>query len=222
MKTFSNRYIFLYSAAVVAVAAVVLAVVAVVLKPLQTRNEQIEQHQMILRAAGIEVPTQEVEATYAREIQEVNLLQRDSLPAFLHGNQCIIRVNGTGLWGPIWGYICFDEQWTIANAVFDHKGETPGLGGEIATPAFAKRFIGKRCSDPETHQFVPLVLKKRADHDSPYEVDAISGGTLTSGGVTNMLCDCLSRYQDCMQCDTSKVQQSIPQEEAPGNTEVEE
>lgn len=198
MKTYSNRYILLYSAALVTVVAVILTVVSVSLKPLQARNQAIEKKQMILKAAGIASTTESAERLYADHIREVNLLQRDSLPAYLCESHCIIPVEGTGLWGPIWGYLCFDEQWVITGAVFDHKGETPGLGGEIATDAFAQRFIGKSCTDTLFTRFIPIVLKKQADPASPYEVDAISGGTMTSNGVTAMLSDCLSKYQDYM------------------------
>ena len=197
-KTFSNRYIFIYSAVLVAVAALILTVVAVSLKPLQTRNQAVEKKQMILKAAGIVSTPETAEQLYAENIREVNILDRDSLPAYLYETSCIIPVQGTGLWGPIWGYLCFSEDWEIYGAVFDHKGETPGLGGEIATEAFANRFIGKSCTDSMFTQFIPIVLKKQADPNSPYEVDAISGGTMTSNGVTAMLKDCLSKYQDYM------------------------
>ena len=197
-KTYSNRYIFIYSAVLVAVAALILTVVAVSLKPLQTRNQAVEKKQMILKAAGIVSTPETAEQLYAENIREVNILDRDSLPAYLYETSCIIPVQGTGLWGPIWGYLCFSEDWEIYGAVFDHKGETPGLGGEIATEAFANRFIGKSCTDSMFTQFIPIVLKKQADPNSPYEVDAISGGTMTSNGVTAMLKDCLSKYQDYM------------------------
>ena len=197
-KTYSNRYIFIYSAVLVVVAALILTVVAVSLKPLQTRNQAVEKKQMILKAAGIVSTPETAEQLYAENIREVNILDRDSLPAYLYETSCIIPVQGTGLWGPIWGYLCFSEDWEIYGAVFDHKGETPGLGGEIATEAFANRFIGKSCTDSMFTQFIPIVLKKQADPNSPYEVDAISGGTMTSNGVTAMLKDCLSKYQDYM------------------------
>lgn len=197
-KTFSNTYIFIYSAVLVVVAALILTVVSVSLKPLQQRNQAVETKQMILKAAGIASTPETAEKLYAENIREVNILDRDSLPAYLYETSCIIPVRGTGLWGPIWGYICFSEDWTIAGAVFDHKGETPGLGGEIATEAFANRFIGKSCTDSMLTYFVPIVLKKNADKNNPHEVDAISGGTMTSNGVTAMLKDCLSKYQDYM------------------------
>ena len=198
MKTFSNRYVFLYSAALVAVSALILTLVSTSLKPRQERNREVEKKQMILKAAGIVATTKDAEELYAENIREVNLLDRDSLPAYLYETSCIIPVQGTGLWGPIWGYICFDEGWVIYGAVFDHKGETPGLGGEIATDAFAQRFIGKSCTDSLFTEFVPIVLKKQADPDSPHEVDAISGGTMTSNGITAMLETCLSKYKDYM------------------------
>lgn len=198
MKTFSNRYVFLYSAALVTVSALILTLVSTSLKPRQERNREVEKKQMILKAAGIVSTTKDAEKLYDENIREVNLLDRDSLPAYLYETSCIIPVQGTGLWGPIWGYICFSEDWVIDGAVFDHKGETPGLGGEIATDAFARRFIGKCCTDSLFTEFVPIVLKKQADPDSPYEVDAISGGTMTSNGITAMLETCLSKYKDYM------------------------
>ena len=198
MKTFSNRYVFLYSAALVTVSALILTVVSTSLKPRQERNRAVEKKQMILKAAGIASTPNTAEKLYAENIREVNILDCDSLPAYLYETSCIIPVQGTGLWGPIWGYICIDEDWVIDGAVFDHNGETPGWGGEIATDAFAQRFIGKSCTDSLLTEFVPIVLKKQADPDSPYEVDAISGGTMTSNGVTAMLEECLSRYQGYM------------------------
>ena len=149
---------------------------------------------MILKAAGIVSTPETAEQLYAENIREVNILDRDSLPAYLYETSCIIPVQGTGLWGPIWGYLCFSEDWEIYGAVFDHKGETPGLGGEIATEAFANRFIGKSCTDSMFTQFIPIVLKKQADPNSPYEVDAISGGTMTSNGVTAMLAKAYEGY----------------------------
>ena len=198
MKSFSNRYIFIYSAVLVLVSALVLTVVSTSLKSRQERNRSVETKQMILKAAGLASTPQTAEQLYSENIREVSLLDRDSLPAYQYTSCCIIPVRGTGLWGPIWGYICFDENWVINGAVFDHKGETPGLGGEISTDAFAQRFVGKSCTDSLLTEFVPIVLKKHADPNSLHEVDAISGGTMTSNGVTRMLQDCLSKYQDYM------------------------
>ena len=60
----------------------------------------------------------------------------------------VIPVVGKGLWGPIWGNICLDEDMkTIKGASFGHKGETPGLGAEITQQFFIDRWVGEKISD---------------------------------------------------------------------------
>lgn len=107
----------------------------------------------------------------------------------------IFPVRGKGLWGPIWGYVSLnDDNNTIFGTVFDHKGETPGLGAEINTDMFESQFIGKQIY--EAGKFVSiLVAKGGADDNNPHAVDAISGGTITSKGLEAMLYDCLMNYE---------------------------
>ena len=95
---------------------------------------------------------------------------------------------GSGLWGPIWGFIAFQEDCnTIFGASFDHKTETPGLGAEIREDFFEDEFIGKKILD-ENSSFVSVdVVKGGAEEGSYHQVDGITGGTITSDGVTNML-----------------------------------
>ncbi len=110
----------------------------------------------------------------------------------------IIPVLGKGLWGPLWGYIALKSDCnTIVGVVFDHKGETPGLGAEIATPAFQEQFVGKKIFD-DKEQFVSVAVVKGGVANSSiseeYGVDAISGGTITSNGLADMLKVCLENY----------------------------
>ncbi len=204
-KNFSNSYIFIYSAVLVVVAALILTVVAVSLKPAQEKNQRAETKQMILKTIGIEATRDNADELYAKYITEKT--NEKGLPyysfeargegLYRHGGY-VIPLNGTGLWGPIWGYLAidFDASSTVVGAVFDHKGETPGLGGEIATDKFANRFIGKSM---DVH---PIVLKKNASKefpDSKYEVDAISGGTMTSNGVSAMLEKAFKDYSDLVE-----------------------
>lgn len=107
----------------------------------------------------------------------------------------VLPTTGSGLWGPVWGYIALEGDCnTVYGATFDHKGETPGLGAEIATPAFSDQFVGKNIF--EDGKFKSIVLSKGAGSSmgNPYAVDAISGGTLTSNGVSAMLKTCLGDY----------------------------
>ncbi|WP_462317805.1 NADH:ubiquinone reductase (Na(+)-transporting) subunit C [Marinilabilia sp.] len=107
----------------------------------------------------------------------------------------ILPVRGKGLWGPIWGYIALNQdKQTIYGATFDHKGETPGLGAEIANDAFQQQFKGKSIFDNEELVSVQVV-KGGAPDDAPHSVDAISGGTITSQGLETMLMDYFNGYE---------------------------
>ena len=107
----------------------------------------------------------------------------------------VVPVRGKGLWGPIWGYVALEADLnTIYGAVFDHKGETPGLGAEINTKWFQEPFSGKTIFD-ENGEFVSVeVVKGGADPSSAHQVDAISGGTITSKALEAMLLDCMEGY----------------------------
>lgn len=104
----------------------------------------------------------------------------------------IFPLAGAGLWGPIWGYLALnDDLNTVYGAAFSHKGETPGLGAEIATPVFAGQFKGKQLY--EGGKFRSIAVVKR-NAKGAYEVDGISGGTMTSNGVQRMIQESLSVY----------------------------
>lgn len=104
----------------------------------------------------------------------------------------IFPMAGTGLWGPIWGYLALNEDLnTVYGAAFSHKGETPGLGAEIATPRFSAEFKGKQLYEGGLFRSI-AVVKRNAK--GCYEVDGISGGTMTSGGVQRMIKESLSVY----------------------------
>lgn len=107
----------------------------------------------------------------------------------------VIPLVGTGLWGPIWGYIALeDDMNTVFGATFDHKTETPGLGAEINQGWFQEPFVGEKIFD-DNGEFVSInVMKGGAPEGDQHGVDAITGGTITSNGVTNMLKNTLEVY----------------------------
>ncbi len=110
----------------------------------------------------------------------------------------ITPVVGSGLWGPIWGFLSFegDSANTIFGASFDHKSETPGLGAEIRESFFEDAFIGKKILD-DNDLFVSVsVVKGGAEKGNNHQVDGITGGTITSDGVTNMLKNDLEVYNN--------------------------
>lgn len=108
----------------------------------------------------------------------------------------VIPVYGMGLWGSIWGYIALDaDKNTIYGAYFDHQGETAGLGAEIKdSKAWQDLFKGKKIFSADGVA-VAIAVKKASDVKNPAsEVDAVTGATLTSDGVSLMLQECFSKY----------------------------
>lgn len=108
----------------------------------------------------------------------------------------VLPAYGAGLWGPIWGYVALDNDGsTIYGAYFSHQGETPGLGAEIAKPAFTGQFDGKRLFKNGVFRPVEVIKKGlKPTGDGDY-VDGVSGGTITSKGVGEMLDNCLAPYE---------------------------
>jgi Na+-transporting NADH:ubiquinone oxidoreductase subunit C len=112
----------------------------------------------------------------------------------------VLPMVGTGLWGPVWGYVSVqDDGRTIFGSTFDHKGETPGLGAEIATPVFENRFPGKTFTTDAGEFRGITVYKGGTNTTDPHGVDGISGGTITSQGVDEMLKRTLAVYDRFLQ-----------------------
>ena len=107
----------------------------------------------------------------------------------------IVPMVGTGLWGPIWGYMAISSDGiTVEGASFDHKSETPGLGAEINTSWFQAPFVGKKIFN-EAGEFSPIkAVKGGAADDDLHGVDAISGGTITRNGLSAMIANTLKIY----------------------------
>lgn len=106
----------------------------------------------------------------------------------------ITYFSGKGLWDDVWGYISFKEDGrTINGTVFDHKGETPGLGSKITEEVFNKDFIGKVITDDEG-QYRPIKVIKPGVERKEFEVKGLSGATFTAVGVDEMMNRSLEVY----------------------------
>ena len=97
----------------------------------------------------------------------------------------VLPIRGYGLWGTLYGYISLDADLNTVKGIeyYDHK-ETPGLGGEVDNPDWKSDWNGKKIYDP-SGEVILYVTKGPSSED--YEIDGISGATLTSNGVTNMI-----------------------------------
>ncbi len=111
----------------------------------------------------------------------------------------VIPLYGKGLWDDIWGYIALEgDMNTVAGVKFGHKGETPGLGAEITKKWFENQFKGEKILDKDGTYKGIILSKTNKDPKNmdkeDHEVDAISGATLTSNGVSNMINERLKHY----------------------------
>jgi Na+-transporting NADH:ubiquinone oxidoreductase subunit C len=102
----------------------------------------------------------------------------------------ILPVRGFGLWSTLHGFLALQADGrTVQGLGFYEHGETPGLGGEVDNPQWRAQWTGKQVFDVDG-EVVIQVLKGRVDPQSPkarYQVDGLSGATLTTRGVQNLL-----------------------------------
>lgn len=208
--TNSNAYIILYSTVMVVIVATLLALAALGLQKRQYENELNEKKQAILASLSASdqrydefIDAYVVDKNGARiDGEDVFTLLNDLPGAYAAGKfpvfeardgRVVVPVTGMGLWGPIWGYVALEKDMnTVAGVIMAHKGETPGLGSEISTAKYQANFVGKTIFEGD--KFVSVTLRKGGAKDPAHEVDAISGGTKTSDGVTAMLYNSLANY----------------------------
>ena len=220
----SNKYTLIYSVVMVVIVATLLTVVAIGLQPAQKKNIELEKKSNILASLNISSTPQTVESLYDEHIIESFVIdvegeKIENVEAFLinlkdelrkapneqqwpvyqgkakdGSSKIIFTLYGKGLWGPIWGYIALNEDLSSVYGIyFDHKSETPGLGAEISTSKFQDQFKNKSIFN-SNGEFVSIDVIKTGAGDNINAVDAISGGTITSRGVSDMLKTCLVSY----------------------------
>ncbi|MDR2475561.1 MAG: NADH:ubiquinone reductase (Na(+)-transporting) subunit C [Bacteroidales bacterium] len=220
-----NKYTVIYAAVMVIIVAMALAFTAETLRERQNRNAEIDKKMQLLRSikvASTANNAEELFRTYItssyiitsagertdgdafsinREIEKevrkpANERKLPVYEATVDGTKkYIIPLYGAGLWGPVWGYVSLNsDRNTVYGATFGHKGETPGLGAEIETESFSSRFSGKHLLRDGKFTSIAVVKSGQTQGDVDC-VDGISGGTITSQGVSAMLKNCLQPYE---------------------------
>ncbi len=239
MNRDSNAYTFLFATVMVLVVASALAFTASALKDLQNANVRKEKMQNILATIGVTTDRDQAETLYQKFITsaislteegsvdtevnafEINLNNELKKPASeqrfplyeadVDGKKYfIIPLRGAGLWNAIWGYIALEEDKnTIKGAVFDHVGETAGLGAEITQKWFQDRFLGEKVFNTNGTLVGINVSKTNNDpkdlDKEDHEVDAISGATITGDGVTAMIMERLTHYLPYLKAEQNAV-----------------
>ncbi len=225
MNTNSNSYTVIYASVMVIIVAFVLAFVSASLQEKQTQNVELDKMKQILSALNVDTKGQDAQALYQNYVKKdmiVNaagetvaeqggfgLLMKAEfakddaeaqLPVYVAEvegqTKYILPLYGQGLWGAIWGYIALNEdKSTVYGVFFSHEGETPGLGAEIALPKFQQPFLGKNIQKGGRLVSIAVVKPGKSVNDQDY-VDGISGGTITSVAVEDMLRNCLFKYNN--------------------------
>ena len=131
----------------------------------------------------------------AEDLAAINRRARFSLLYILREEETraiskiILPMHGYGLWSTLYGFLSLKgDMNTVSGITFYEHGETAGLGGEVDNPDWKKSWEGKKIfSDGNV---ALRVIKGKASSDSPdfnYQIDGLSGATLTSRGVENMV-----------------------------------
>ena len=223
----SNAYIVFYSTVMVVLVALLLAVTSLSLKDRQQANEINEKKDAIVASLGLEKGTydQVIDAyvvnaageKVAVEGEVISLLNKlaDNYAEGKYvvfenkeSGEVVIPVTGKGLWDDIWGYVALGADMnTIKGAIFDHAGETPGLGAEIATPKYQAQFPGLTIYEGE--ELVGIYVVKGGAKGAAHSVDAVTGGTKTSIGLENMIKDCLQCYDAFFKARTAAANEEV-------------
>ena len=199
LNTNSNVYTFVYMTIVVIIVAVLLALANQALKPRQDANILLDKQKQILGALKIDYTNGDPADIYMALVNDTLVYgDMEVYVANLNGAvKYILPLSGKGLWGGIGGYLALDEDKnTIYGVNFNHESETPGLGAKIVEMPFREQFEGKHIRNAEGQVVSVAVLKKGNMAEGQEQVDAISGATITSSGVSTMLQTNLEEYQE--------------------------
>ncbi len=144
-------------------------------------NESASRHKAILEGVGV-----------STRGMDSNAIEYMFTKHFRSGSGGILRYTGPGgplscypirargLWGPIEGWLIMEpDGHTIHSVVITHQEETPGLGAEVASPSFLARFRGRSIVYAGGRR---LAVVKAGQARAEYEIDGISGATLTTRG----------------------------------------
>jgi len=220
----SNSYTIVFTSIVTIILGGFLSVAAGTLKEIQELNVENDSKKNILSSLGYEPDSDQLwtsdditklfklnieayvlnsngERTNTDPASINTEVDKKNLPIYVDKKDGIVNgyaipISGKGLWSTLYGYFAIEPDGVTAKGItfYAHK-ETPGLGGEVEKPWFQNNFVGKRFIDEDGNLVGIKVIKGKADPDSPYEVDGISGATITSKGLESFLVDDLEKYE---------------------------
>lgn len=218
----SNLYTVCYAAVMVIVVAFLLAFVSSALRQTQEANVANDTKGQILTALRYDREKIDVAQTFEQKVKDMlwkdgklvpyqgsfltaygEAIKKGELHVFVaqttEGEKYVVPVTGRGLWGGLWGYVALNaDRQSVYGAYFYHESETAGLGARIAEPDFQELFRDKKVFAQDGRQVALTVVKAGNVKDEAHEVNGITGATLTSVGVADMMRDGLSAYVSFM------------------------
>ncbi|MBO5172570.1 MAG: FMN-binding protein [Bacteroidaceae bacterium] len=219
MDTSGNVYTIVYASVMVIVVAFLLAFISSVLKPTQDANVENDTKGQILTSLNIDIKAPGFNvADEFENVQDMlwngteltpytgkflssygSAIKAGELHVFVaqaNGEtKYVLPVTGRGLWGGLWGYIALNaDKKTVYGTYFYHESETAGLGARIGERWFQEQFNGKPVFAEGNTETVELKVVKAGASKAETEVDGVTGATLTSVGVSDMVQDGLSVY----------------------------
>ena len=196
MNTNSNSYTIIYASVMVVIVAFLLAFVSSSLRETQNKNVQLDTKKQILAALNIK-NVEDADAEYQKYVKGDMLMNVDGTLTENTGEFATNYEKEAKEQQRLHVFVCEVDGQTkyvvpVYGTYFSHASETPGLGAEIATEHFQNEFVGKKTLEDGS---IALGVVKNGKVEKPeYQVDGISGGTITSVGVDAMLKACLSSY----------------------------
>ena len=219
LDTSGNVYTIVYASVMVIVVAFLLAFISSVLKPTQDANVENDTKGQILTSLNIDIKAPGFNvADEFENVQDMlwngtevtpytgkflssygSAIKAGELHVFVaqaNGEtKYVLPVTGRGLWGGLWGYIALNaDKKTVYGTYFYHESETAGLGARIGERWFQEQFNGKPVFAEGNTETVELKVVKAGASKAETEVDGVTGATLTSVGVSDMVQDGLSVY----------------------------
>ena len=220
----SNSYTIVFTSIVTIILGGFLSVAAGTLKEIQELNVENDSKKNILSSLGYEPDSNQLwtsdditklfqlnieayvlnsngERTNIDPVSVNTDTDYENFPIYIDKKDGVVNgyaipISGKGLWSTLYGYFAIEPDGITAKGItfYAHK-ETPGLGGEVDKPWFQNNFVGKRFIDEGGDLVGIKVAKGKANPNSPYEVDGISGATITSKGLESFLVDDLEKYE---------------------------
>ena len=219
LDTSGNVYTIVYASVMVIVVAFLLAFISSVLKPTQDANVENDTKGQILTSLNIDIKAPGFNvADEFENVQDMlwngteltpytgkflssygSAIKAGELHVFVaqaNGEaKYVLPVTGRGLWGGLWGYIALNaDKKTVYGTYFYHESETAGLGARIGERWFQEQFNGKPVFAEGNTETVELKVVKAGASKAETEVNGVTGATLTSVGVSDMVQDGLSVY----------------------------